>query len=333
MTERAAVTQAVQIGVEVTPGDGTSAATVLNSFTIEPGAKVAMQSFRPTGQKLDSIIVPGKEWTEAKIAGLASYSELQYLLAGLLSKNQVTQPSADGAAELWKFILEAREPDTVQTYSFAQGDSNFAHTFAYGLITDLSIAFSRDSVAITGALIAHALGLDASMPAVVSTLPEVPVLPTDVSVYVDATHGALGTTKLQRAFKADYSLGGVRGAIWPLNSDAASFASHVDLAPKATLKLLMEADDEGLDNFDVMRAGQTVFVRTEATSSIEVSAGKPYDLKLDGSYKISDVAPFSDEEGVYAIEWTLTSVYDAASGLGFEAALRNAEISLAPPVT
>jgi hypothetical protein len=333
MTERATVTQAVQIGVEAAAGDGAAADLIINSFTIEPGAKVAMQQFRPTGQKLDSIIVPGKEWVECKVTGLGSYSELQYLLAGLLGKNQVTQPSADGAAELWKFILSARDHDDVQTYSFEQGDSLHAHKFAYGLFTDVDVTFSRDSVAIGGQMVAQRLETGITLTASPTTIEERPILPTDVDVYLDTDHATLGTTKLQRTFKSTYSLGGVRGAVWPLNSDNDSFASHVELAPKATLKLLMEADDEGLAQFATMRAGDSIFIRTQATSAVEAAIGKPYQLKLDGSYKIQDVAPFSDEGGVYAIEWTLGSVYDAASGLGFEATLRNKEISLAPPVT
>jgi hypothetical protein len=333
MTERAFVTQGVQLGVEATPGDGAAADLLINSFTIEPGVKVDMARFRPTGQKLESIITPSKEWIECKVKGLASYSELQYLLAGVLGPNQVSHPEADGAAELWKFKLNARDVDDVQTYSFEQGDSVNAHKFAYGLVTELDMTFSRSSCDVGGNLIAHALEDGITLTADPVSIEEAPLLPAEVDVYLDATHAGLGTTKLTRSFKADLKMGDKAGPVWTLNSAVDGFASHVEKAPKLELKLLVEADDEGMGILSEMRTGSTLFVRIQATSPTEAAPGKPYQLKLDGSYKVSDVAPFSDEDGVYAIEYTLAAVYDAASGLAFEATLRNKEISLATPVT
>lgn len=333
MTERASVTQGVQLGVEASPGDGHAADLVVNSFTIEPGIKVDMQKFRPTGQKVESIIVPGKEWVQCKLTGLGSYTEMQYLLAGVLGPNASPQPGPDGAAELWKFKLNAREPDDVQTYSFEQGDTDRAHKFAYGLMQELDLTFSRDSVEVGGQLVAQQLQDDITLTADPVTLPEVPILAKEVDVYLDATHAGLGSTKLQRAFKATFKLGNKANPVWTLNSAEDSFASHVETAPAVTLALLMEADDEGMAQLPTMRAGDTVFVRVKATSSVEADTGKPYQLTLDLSGKIADVSEFSDEDGVYAIEWTLGAVYDAASGLALEATLRNTEIALSPPVT
>jgi hypothetical protein len=95
----------------------------------------------------------------------------------------------------------------------------------------------------------------------------------------------------------------------------------------------MEADDEGMAQLPTMRAGDTVFVRVQCTSATLAAVGKPYQFTMDMAAKIADVAPFSDEDGVYAIEWTLGTVFDATSGLALEATLRNKEIALAPPVT
>jgi hypothetical protein len=337
MTERASVTQGVQLGVEATPGDGAAAELVVNSFTVEPGIKVDMQKFRPTGQKVDSIIVPGKEWVQCKLTGLGSYTEMQYLLAGVLGSATAATPAftpdADGAAELWKFKLNAREPDEVQTYSFEQGDSDRAHKFAYGLLQELDLTFSRDSVEVGGQLVAQQLQDDVTLTANPTTVPEVPILAKEVDVYLDATHAGLGSTKLQRAFKATFKLGSKVNPVWTLNSAEDSFASHVETAPAVTLALLMEANDEGMAQLPTMRAGDTVFVRVKATSPVDAAVGKPYQFTLDLSGKIADVSEFSDEDGVYAIEWTLGAVYDAASGLALEATLRNAEIALAPPIT
>jgi hypothetical protein len=334
MTERASVTQGVQLGVETAPGDGAAADLLVNSFTIEPGIKVDMQKFRPTGQKVDSIIVPGKEWVECKLTGLGSYTELQYLLAGVLGPNSTPNPAADGAAELWKYKLNARSADAVQTYSFEQGDANRAHKFAYGLMQELDLTFTRESVAIGGSLVAQRLTDDIVMTANPSSLDEVPILAKEVDVFLDTTHAGLGGTKLTRAFKATFKLGSKAAPVWTLNSAEDSFASHVETVPGLTLALLMEADDEGMAQLPIMRAGDTVFVRVQCTSAtLAGGVGKPYQFTMDMAAKIADVGQFSDEDGVYAIEWTLGTIFDATSGLALEATLRNKEIALAPPVT
>jgi len=118
--------------------------------------------------------------------------------------------------------------------------------------------------------------------------------------------------------------------VWTLNSDEGSFATHVEMAPKVTLDLLMEADDEA---WPLRACGRRHALRPRPGDGADIGGGKTYQLKLDGAYKIADVQPFSDEAGVYAITWNLADVYDAASGLAFEATLRNTEISLSPPVT
>lgn len=334
MTERASVTQGVQLGVEAVPGDGAAADLVVNSFTIEPGIKVDMQKFRPTGQKVESIIVPGKEWVQCKLTGVGSYTEMQYLLAGVLGPNSTPNPAADGAAELWKYKLNARATDDVQTYSFEQGDASRAHKFGYGLMQELDLTFSRDAVEIGGQLVAQQLQDDVTMTADPTSLSEVPMLAKEVDVFLDTTHGGLGATKLSRAFKATFKMGSKANPVWTLNSAEDSFASHVETAPAVTLQLLMEADDEGMAQLPKMRAGDTLFVRVQATSdTLAGGVGKPYQFTLDGAFKIADVDDFSDEDGVYAIQWTLGTVYDAASGLALEATLRNKEIALAPPVT
>lgn len=335
MTERATVVQGVQLGVETVPGDGTAANILVNSFTIEPGVKVNMQKFRPTGQKVDSIIVPGKEWVEAKLTGLGSYSEMQYLLASVLGPGQVSQPSALDGAELWKFLMKAREQDTLQTYSFEQGDSTRAHKFAYGLLQELDLTFTRDSIAVGGTLFAQRLTDDVTLTADPVAAPEVPMLPQEVSVYLDTAFGSLGSTKLERAFKATFKLASRTGQVWTLDSANDSFATHVETVPGITLSLLMEADDVGMANLGHMREGDSLFARVEAISDTLASVGPdhPYSFKLDGAYKISNVQPFADEQGVYAVEWELSTVYDPGSELALAAELVNKEISLAPPLT
>lgn len=328
MPDRPSVTQAVQMGVETTPGTAVAADILVRSFTIEPGVNVDMQRFRPTGSKFESIIVPGKEWTESSLSGLASYQELQYILSGIMAATG-TQPAADGAAWKWSYELKPRTPDTIKTYSFEQGDTNFVHKFNYGLFTEVSLDLSRDGVELGGSMIARAITSGGSMTASPLTVdPEVPILPTEVDVYYDSTYAALGTTKLTRAFRAGITISDRFGPIWVLNSTSASFAGHVEMTPTVEVELLVEADAAGMALLTDMRAGNTGYLRIAATSAQLAAAGKPYKFQFDMAGKVADVSDYSDEDGVYAITWTMAAVLDA--DLGVKVALTNAQPTLAP---
>jgi hypothetical protein len=325
MAERASVTQGVYLAVETTPGDGTTPNRIVNSFSIEPGVKVDMQKFRPTGQKVNSIIVPGKEWVEASVKGLAEYSELHFLLSAMFGKNQVTQPSVvAGTAEKWMWLLNARDLDVVKTFSFVQGDSNFAESFNYGLMTELGLNMSRTGIEIEGTMIAHELETGATLPHPVTAVDEAPLLPTDVSVYLSDTYASIGSSKLTRALMCNEKIGDRHNPVWVLDAAEPSFVTHVETAPSITWELTVEANDDGMDLLDSMRVGDTLFLRTDAVSgALEANPGTPYSYRSDAATKIADVDKFSDEDGVYAIKYTLEAVYDSFTDLTVEKQLVN----------
>jgi hypothetical protein len=325
MAERATVTQGVYLAVESSPGDGTTPNRQLTSFTIEPGVQVEMQKFRPTGQKLESIIVPGKEWVESSITGLAEYNELHYLLSGIYGANRTPQPSV-ATAHQWSHILQARQPDEVVTFSFVQGDDNIAHSFDYGLITELGLNMSRDGIQIEGTMIAHELEVGATVPHAPTSPAEVPILPTEVSIYLSDTYGSLGSSKLTRALMCNQKIGNRHNPVWVLDASENSFVAHVETAPDFTYELTVEANDDGMDLLANMRAGDTLYCRQQAVSGVDVpSTATPFSYTCDAATKISAVDKFSDEDGVYAIKYTLSAVYDPVADLAVETELINAQ--------
>ena len=48
-----------------------------------------------------------------------------------------------------------------------------------------------------------------------------------------------------------------------------------------------------------------------------------YTLQIDLAGMVSDVGQFSDEDGLFAVEWTLQAVYDSAWGNALEVAVIN----------
>lgn len=327
MPERSSLTQGVQIGVESTPGTGVAANKFLNSIGIEPGVQVDMQKFRPLGQKFPSIETPGKEWVEADLTGVGSYSELIYLFASCLVSASGVQQAATTAYK-WSFAPAARAEDTVKTFTVEQGGAVRAHKFTYGLCTEVELDMSRDGLEVSGAMIGQRLQDNIALTGSPTGIEEKPILPTDLDVFIDATSAGLGGTKQTRVLNANFHIGDRFNPVWVLNTANNSFVAHVESEPTAQITLMMEADTQGMANLAIMRAGTTQFVRIKATSPDLAGTAIPYSMTIDAAAKVADVAKFSDEDGVYAIEWTFDLVYDATWGKAFNVDLINKQTAL-----
>lgn len=328
MTERTTIAQVAQVGVESTPGTSVAANKLFLATGISPAVKVDMQRFRPMGQKLPTVLVPGKEWVEAKIDGSGSYTELTYLLASLL-----TDPGApttvDTTARKYTYNPLATSEDSPKTFTIEQGSGVRAGKFSYGICNELELAFSRDSIDVSGSFLGQRYQDGITMTASPTAITQLPILPTDIDVYLDPTSGALGTTKLTRVLKASWKISDRFGTVWPLNSANNSFVTHVETEPKSEIKLLVEADSSGMANLNAMRGGTTQFLRISATSpTLAGSTTQKYSVILDQAIKVSDVAEFSDEDGVYAIEFTFEMTYDGGWGKYFTGQVINQLASL-----
>lgn len=319
MPDIASIFQGIQVGVESTPGTAVAANKRLGSLSITPGAKVEMQKFRPQGRKFMTIGVPGKEWVEAKIAGAMTYTDIVYLLSSVLKTATVTQiiPST-GLAYRWVFAPSSTGPDTVKTLTVEQGSSVRAHRFPYGLVTELSGKWSRKGVELSGSMIGQRIEDNVTITASPTEIALVPVLPTHVDVILaDSAAGLDAGTPLSRALAVEWSIGDRYNPIWPLRSNQNSFAGHVESEPKLTAKLLVGADAEGMALLTTMRAGATKFLRIKSQGDL-IETGNYYLLQFDTAVKVSEPSEYKDEDGLFAIEWSLDGSDDATWGKALE---------------
>jgi hypothetical protein len=328
MPERSALTQGVQVGVETVPGTNVAANKKLVSLGIEPSISIDMARFRPMGQKFVAIVTPGKEWVEADLTGAGSYTELLFPLSSVLVAPGAPT-TVDGTARKWDFVPSSVAEDTVKTLTVEQGGVIRAHKFNYGLVTELELGFSRDGVEVSGSMIGQRLSDNIVLTAAPTSLPEAQILPTDLDVYVDPTFGALGTTKQTRVLEASWSIGDRFNPVWVLNSANSSFVAHVESEPSAQMTVMVEADTQGMAYLTNARAGSTRFVRIKGTSPILAGATtEPYSISIDGACKVSEPGDFSDEDGVYAMEWTMDLVHDVAWTKAMAVSVVNRETAL-----
>lgn len=431
MAERASIFQGVQIGVEATATPGTAVAALkrLSALGISPAVKAEINTFRPMGSKFATLAVLGKEWSESKLEGVLTYTEIIYALASVLKK---VSPTGGGNAKTWTMSPANNQADSYATYTVEQGGSIRAHRLAGGFIPALEIAFSRGECKVTGTMLGEALDDDIAMsgnalytltanaspptagnftltkggqtttniahnasPATVQAALEalstigtgnvkvylktlgptlavansvyqiefindlggqtitltgtftsltasgsvalasflagasitdvdlIPVLPTEVSVYLEDTAAALsGADPLERVLSGSWAISDRYAALWALNADNSSYAATVEKEPKLMCKLKMEADAAGMALLATMRTGDSKFLRFEGVGAA-ISGGGNLTMRLDTAVKVANVSEFSDEDGVFAIEWEFVAVYDSTWGKATEAVVIN----------
>lgn len=339
MAERSSLTNIVQIGVEATPGTSVSPTKRLTSVGIEPTVNAEIADFKPAGSKYRSITALGKEWVEASVSGQPTYGEMLYPLASILARPNTTGPT-DTSAYTHVFKSLSTAADDIATFSIQHGDNtnaDFREMFVNGIFTEVSLSFSRDNVEMSGSMIGKDLRSVGAGDTLHQTwvtnpdlLPLLPILPTEIDVYLSADYEATvgGATKLERVTSVEWSLGSRFNPIWVLDSTLPSFLTHIEAEPSLTASLTMEADDVGMDILNDLRNGAERFLKIRALSSTDAGAtpGTIYQsLTIDMPVRISDTQGFSDEDGLFAIGWdflgTTTGNAAWAAGPGADCAV------------
>lgn len=316
MPERSALFQGVQIGAEATIGTSVAASKLLNYLGIDIDPDIAVVPFRPMGQAVKSAILPSQDSTTAASSGVGSYSEFIYPFSSLFGA--VTPTTVDTTAKQWVWTPTARAEMTPKTYTVEAGGSVRAHKATGMFWTGAELTFNRtDGVAFSGTMRGQQLQDNIALTGSPTAIEEVPILPTHIDVYIDATSGGIGTTKLTRDFNVVWRNNDAYGVIWPLNSALASWAAPVGTEPTVQLELTLEADSQGMGLLTDLRAGSTKYVRIACISTLNAGATTTkYSLTIDFAGKISASPTFDETDGVYTVNWTMDSVFDAAWGSG-----------------
>lgn len=307
MAERASIFTTAQIAVEVTPGTNPAASfKQLSALMIEPGVKVEIESYRGSGQKFPTVAALNKEWTESKLSGPITYTEIVYLLSSLVSYAAPTGTPG----KIWVFEPGLTTASVVKTFSIEQGDATRAHSFTYGVVKDLTLKFGRDGCDLDGTMIGRALTDGITKTAGATVIAPQVVMPTQVSVKLaDTQAGLSGASALTRVISTQWSMADRFGPVWAL--DATTYpAATVETEPKVEVKLKVQADAAGMGLLTNMRAGTTKFMRIEATGAL-ISGADYHKITIDTACKVMDVTPFEDADGVFAVEWTMNGFYDS----------------------
>jgi hypothetical protein len=326
MAENASVFQGVQLGVETTPGTAVAATKKLTAMSFDPSPSVEVSTFKPSGSKYSTLTAQIYEQVDFDVAGQPTYTEIIYALSSLITKPTPTTPSGGTLSRRWTFESAQAGPDAPATYTSEVGSTERGHRFTNAIINELSLGFSK-----TGEPDMSGSGFGRSLEdpftlttAGLSTIALVPVLPTQVNVYSEATSGALATptVRLTRDFEWTWSLGGRYSPVRVLNASNASFETHVEAEPELTMGLTTSVDTQGMGFLTDMRAGTSRFIAMRATGAI-IEGVIPYSLNVDTCGAVNDTDGFDDTDGSRTVSWSFAGLYNGTWGKAFSIAVTN----------
>lgn len=328
MPDRSAIAQVVQVRKETTQGvDPTTGTKRLQALGIELNPKANFDTFRPMGSKWPALSPEGKEWAEGALSGRATYTELVYPLASVITAPVITTPVGGTTSRDHTFTLSTTAPDSPVTFTVEQGDANFAELATGGIITDFNININRDSIELGGTMMFRALQTGITLAGSPGSIALIPVLPKEVSVYLDPTGAGLGTTQLLRAFHVNVQIQKRFGAVWPLDASQTSYATTVETEPDSGVELEMQADAAGNALISAMRADTIKFLRVEAIGSV-IETTIHYKMRLDMALKVAGEPKYGDTDGDKTITFPLKLHDNPTWGQAFQAVVTNTIVSL-----
>jgi hypothetical protein len=181
--------------------------------------------------------------------------------------------------------------------------------------TDVALIVIADSTTGgTGASVA-----ETTAGAAISTVSLKPVLPTHVCVYAfssaqtdinDATN-EVAANQLTELMEVEWTVGSRYTPKWVIDCTSSSYAAMVESEPTMQLRLRQQANAEGMTSLTNMRASSSRYFRIRAHG--EALGTDNYELTIDFAGQVVESSELSDEDGVYAVEWTFDGVPELAN--------------------
>ena len=320
--EISTINQRVQIGPESTIGTPVAASKLLECFNWKFDINADVSMFGSTGHKYDEAQAENWEQSSIDVSGNMDFNGVIYLLGSVMGAVSPTSHGASSTAKDWVFIPPVTGSIAPQTYTIQQGDSTRARSFSYGLLNSFGYKGTRKTPFVVsskgfGQALSDGITLTSNPTAVALS----PLIGKFFNVYLDTASGSIGTTQLTRCFSVDFSFDNVYDPFYPLNRANASYTGHIDLKPKCSLKLLLEADATGLATMQTgyLQTGSTVYVRCLAQGKVidnlqTVSLGSPSGGTFSLTYKGQTASGIAYNASAAAVQTAITGLSTVGAG-------------------
>lgn len=335
MSDRPSVLQVLQSGREGTAGTYANVTRRFRSMEVTFSPQADVDELKADGHKFVTLTALNREWSEIDATIEPDYNELTYLFADVFALPSGGTPTiagttAAGTAYLWTFSPSTTAGDSFATYTLEYGDANHAEACTHVQWTDFSMDISRQDISVSAGAIGQ-LTRKATLTGGAAFMSEgqKPVLPGQVSFFLDDTAAALGTTELTRGMMATFTISGRVTPVWPVDASNASFATVVEATDiDLGVTLTLGADTVGTALYNTLRRGDTKFLRIMAEGGTTYGGTHLYTMLLDVALQVIDAPDPDSIDDLHVWQWTLRGVHDATWGKAVNATLKNGLSSL-----
>jgi hypothetical protein len=259
----ASVNQRVQIGAEAITALGTAVAAgkLLECFLWTVGIDADVVDIIPSGHKYTNIREENTEWVALTLSGAMDYNGEIYPLASAMGSVSPAAHGSSAIAKDWIYIPPVMGTIVPQTYTVHQGDTNRARSMSYVIFTQFGYTITRKDVKTVGKMISQPLTDGITITPSPTAIALAPMLGKHFNVYIDTTSAGIGTTLYPNFLQVDFLMDAIYGMFFPINRANIGFTAHVDMAPKTTVKVKLEADSQGMGLLANLQVGQTLYLR------------------------------------------------------------------------
>lgn len=325
MTARADVNILTQLGVEVTPGTSVACNRRLSDVDIEISPEHDKKFYRGAGRKFNTIGVMNKNWAKGSYKGPLNYTSFAEILS---SYSNYAAPGAVGTGGYgWTFNPSiGGTADTIKTFTIERGDSVDAAKATHGIFNSCDIEISRDEGSISGEVLAKGFSVGNTLTSTPTVLANTPVSMNDMSIYLDSTSGALGSTKLTDVFKLSIKLPAKYALKWTIDAAQTSWNDIVEqyMTPKLTLEAEFTSQMRTLYNTLKADNVSNYFLRALAVGN-NIGAGADQTFRFSSALQFTDAKEQRKGNGdVYAYNFDFEIMADETWGKAWEIYLVNA---------
>lgn len=311
MPRRSSLGNVTQIRKETVLGtDPTTGTKAMRSMGIQIAPAADITLFRAATGLFPSVAALGREWSTADIPDSpALYDEIIYPLNSVMQTGTITTPAGGTNSRQHAITMPTAGGVTPVSYTVEYGNAgaSAAEKVVGFVVNDYHINISRAGVIAGGAGFGKLYTGGQTLTGSPTALPNVPVLATNVDVFVDSTFAGLGTTKLTADFVANLSITNRWGQIWPLNSALTSWDDVVETEPTVGLELQLENNSAGQAFLTKMRASTISCVRVIATSTGFIETTIPWKLQIDFVGVVGAAPTVGDADGLYVLTVPLSA--------------------------
>jgi hypothetical protein len=314
MPFRPTVSEVSQIGVETVegtaPGSGANKRLLGIGFNLVEAAE--FDEVQPMGMLVPSAVPIRQNWSTFDISdgSYPDYNSLIYLFSGLFGAPTTTTPSGGTTSRqhVWTpgITTIARKTFTIQ-----KGTPGGTAEQATGCaLNSMTLGFSRTAAqTLSGDGYGRQLDYSATLTSSPTDVPVVPILASQIDVFLDNTGSGIGVSKLTGDFNAEWNVGGFTAPAWTLNSALPSYAESVLQRPDMGVSIELANDATSRALVTDMRAGTTKFLEIRCTGAI-IEGSINYSLKIQAAFQINSPPSAGDIDGVSTLPFGGRVVYD-----------------------